>query len=62
MRRSPAAGKAPFGSKIMDGAYRTMMERLRSDRPPNLILMRYDPAALSVRDLIVVPKGSSPPR
>lgn len=50
------AGKTRLGGKVNDGAYRTMMERLASPRPPNLILMRYDPLSLSVRDLIVVPR------
>jgi type II restriction enzyme len=32
-----------------------MIERLSAPRPPNLILMRYDAAERSVRDVLVVP-------
>lgn len=46
----------PFGRRIADGAYRTMMERLRSSSNPNLVLLRYDRSALSVVDLVVIPK------
>jgi type II restriction enzyme len=45
-----------FGIKVVDGAYRTMMERLSSDRNPNLFLLHYDPRELSVRNLLVIPK------
>lgn len=48
--------KARFGRKVNDGAYRTMMERLQARNNPNLMLMNYDRAALSVTNLIVVPR------
>jgi type II restriction enzyme len=45
-----------FGPRVVDGAYRTMMERLKGSRNPNLFLMHYDPKGLSVRNLLVIPK------
>ena len=45
-----------YGKKVMDGAYGTMMERLRSDTNPSLMLMLYDKPAQEVRDLAVIPK------
>jgi len=45
-----------FGAKVVDGAYRTMMERLKGSRNPNLFLMNYDRNGLSVRNLLVIPK------
>jgi type II restriction enzyme len=45
-----------FGASVVDGAYRTMIDRLNSRNNPNLLLLHYDPKALSVIDLIVVPK------
>lgn len=47
--------KARFGPKIVDGAYRTMRERITSRNNPNLILMNYDRASGPI-DVIVVPK------
>ena len=48
--------KKPFGPKVADGAFFTKLERLRSDTNPNLILVNYDLAGLTVRDVSVVPK------
>lgn len=48
--------QANFGAKIVDGAFRTMCERLASSENPNLFLLRYDRRHLSVRDMLVVPK------
>lgn len=48
--------KGAFGNKIADGSYKAMMERLGSDRTPNLFLLNYDRPSLSVTDLQVVPK------
>ena len=47
--------KAVFGAKVVDGAFRTMCERLASDNNPNLILMHYSPAS-GVNNLMVIPK------
>lgn len=45
----------PFGPKVVDGAYGTMMARARSTGGPNLLLLEYarDPAA--VRNLVAIP-------
>jgi type II restriction enzyme len=48
--------KGRFGAKVVDGAYRTMTERLAASNNPNLLLMNYNLARLSVTNLLVVPK------
>lgn len=44
------------GTKILDGAYRTKMERLRSSNNPNLFILNYNLSNLCVLDFFVVPK------
>lgn len=48
--------KRKFGKKITDGAYATMMERLKSDSVPSLMLLRYTAENKMVQDLSVIPK------
>lgn len=48
--------KKGFGRKVINGAYETKMERLRSNSSPNLILMSYDANAAVVKSLCVIPK------
>lgn len=48
--------KNKFGVKVLDGAYRTMCERLVASNNPNLLLLNYDIAKLSVANFFVVPK------
>lgn len=48
--------KTKFGTKIVDGAFGTMCDRLASSNSQNLMLMNYDRASLSVRNLLIVPK------
>ncbi|MFO1185130.1 MAG: DpnI domain-containing protein [Bauldia sp.] len=48
--------KTAFGRKVLDGAYRTMLERVSASNNPNLLLLRYDLANRSVTDVAVVPK------
>ena len=45
-----------FGTKIVDGAYRTMLERLTSSNNPNFFLLNYDLASLSITNFLVIPK------
>ena len=45
-----------FGPRVVDGAYRTMIERLKGLNNPNLFLLHYDAVGLSVLDLLVIPK------
>ena len=47
--------KNNIGSKIVDGAYHTMIERINSNLNPQLFVMNYS-EKLSVTDLIFVPK------
>jgi type II restriction enzyme len=48
--------KRAFGNKVVDGAYRTMCERLESDNNPSLVLLNYDAKKLSVTNVMMVPK------
>ncbi|HKA78021.1 MAG TPA: DpnI domain-containing protein [Pseudolabrys sp.] len=48
--------KKAFGTKVLDGAFRTMCERLASSNNPNLLLLNYDLAKLSVTNVFIVPK------
>ena len=50
------AQKTKFGTKVLDGAFRAMIERLDSANNPSLMLMNYDLKSLSVTNLFVVPK------
>lgn len=48
--------KTAFGAKVVDGAFRTMCERLAASNNPNLLLLNYDLARLSVKNAFIVPK------
>jgi type II restriction enzyme len=48
--------KNKFGAKVLDGAFRSMCERLSATNNPNLMLMNYDRERLSVTNLFVIPK------
>lgn len=48
--------KTDMGVKIIDGAYRTMLERLRSTQNPNFFLLNYDLKNLEVTNFLVIPK------
>ncbi|HEX4409582.1 MAG TPA: DpnI domain-containing protein [Xanthobacteraceae bacterium] len=48
--------KSRFGSKVMDGAFKTKCERLAADNNPSLFLMNYDLKLLSVVNFLIVPK------
>src|SRR4030067_3772327 len=45
-----------FGQKIVDGAYRTMLERLTGVNNPNFFLLNYDLANYEVVNFFVIPK------
>lgn len=45
-----------MGTKIVDGAYCTMLERLTCSRNPNLFLLNYDFSNYKVANLFVIPK------
>lgn len=48
--------KGKFGKKITDGAYGTMIARLKSETVPSLMLLRYTMSDKIVQDLSVIPK------
>jgi type II restriction enzyme len=48
--------KKPFGAKLVNGAYATKMERLKSATNPNLLLLSYDASKASVTDICIIPK------
>lgn len=50
------AKKGKFGSKVVDGAFRTMQARLSSDTNPNFAFLSYNLEQRRVVDLFVVPK------
>ncbi|MBN1130687.1 MAG: hypothetical protein JXA71_16990 [Chitinispirillaceae bacterium] len=45
-----------IGTRILDGAYSTKMERLRSVTNPNLFILNYSMSGLRVLDFFVIPK------
>ncbi len=48
--------KTAIANKIVDGAYRTMIERLKGSNNPSLFLMSYDLRNLEVLNFLVIPK------
>jgi type II restriction enzyme len=46
---------SPFSFRIVDAAYGSMREAIRSNRTPNLFVMHYDRKAWSVSNVILVP-------
>ncbi len=45
-----------IGTKIVDGAYSTMIERLQSDSNPNFFFLNYDKNSFDIINFIVIPK------
>jgi type II restriction enzyme len=48
--------RSRFGAKVVDGAYKAMMQRLGGATNPNLLLLNYAADKLCVTDLVIVPK------
>jgi len=48
--------KDSIGNKIVDGAYRTMIERLQSNNNPNFFFLNYNPRSLEAINFFVIPK------
>jgi type II restriction enzyme len=44
------------GKKIVNGAYTSMIDRLKSNNNPNLFLLTYEKASLEIRNFIAIPK------
>lgn len=51
-----------FNNRIVDGAYRTMMERLRSTKNPNFLFLNYNNYIDSVVQFLTIPKHFFTPR
>jgi len=48
--------KENFGRKVVDGAYKTMIKRLKGSGNPNLFLLNYHLRSFLVFNFLVVPK------
>jgi len=48
--------KTSFGARVVDGAYRTMCERITAENNPNFLFLNYSLTTMGVVDLFVVPK------
>jgi len=48
--------KNNVSSMILDGNFYTMIERLNSERNPNLFLLTYKPKDLAIKDFFTIPK------
>ena len=44
------------GKKIIDGAYSTMIERLKSSNNPNFFFLTYDKSTFEIRNFLTIPK------
>jgi type II restriction enzyme len=49
------SSKAPFRKRLVNGAYQTLVERLKAQNCPDLLLLQYDPTASAVRGLLLIP-------
>jgi type II restriction enzyme len=45
-----------MGEKIVDGAYKTMIERLQSDNNPIFFFLSYDKSTLAIKNFLTIPK------
>ena len=45
-----------MGLKIVDGAYRSMIERITSSKNPNFFFLTYNITNYSVKDFLIIPK------
>lgn len=48
--------KDSMGKKIVDGAYSTMIARLKSSDNPNFFFLNYNPTKFEVHNFLVIPK------
>ena len=48
--------KDTIGNKIVDGAYSTMIKRLKSDTNPNFFFLNYEKDSYNILNFIVIPK------
>lgn len=45
-----------LGKKVVDGAYFSMVERLRANNNPNFFFLNYDGHSYTIRDFLAIPK------
>jgi type II restriction enzyme len=45
-----------MGKKIVDGAYSTMIARLKSENNPNFFFLTYNKSSLEIRNFLTIPK------
>lgn len=45
-----------MGRKIVDGAYSSMIERLKSANNPNFFFLTYDKSSLEIKNFLTIPK------
>lgn len=45
-----------MGKKIVDGAYYTMIDRLKSENNPNFFFLTYDNSTLEIKNFLTIPK------
>jgi len=48
--------KDKMGNRILDGAYKTMLERLQSENNPNFFFLNYNVKNYEVHNFVVIPK------
>lgn len=48
--------RKPLGEKFVDSAYEPMIESIRTNKAPNLLLLHYDPVDYCASNLVVVPR------
>lgn len=51
----------PFGNRINDAAYASMMHAIREDRTPNLLALHYDFEDWRVENLLLIPRFAFTP-
>ena len=48
--------RKPLGDRFVDSAYEPMIESIRTNKAPNLLLLHYDPVDYCSANLVVVPR------
>ena len=48
--------RKPLGDRFVDSAYGPMIESIKTDKAPNLLLLHYDPVDYCSANLVVVPR------
>lgn len=54
--------KGNSGTRIVDGAYETMIERISSENNPNFFFLNYDETSYDVKNFLIIPKHFFTPR